>query len=84
MFTCVLDFLYISFLCTWLLKLFVLIKDSFYIKLYYLTMQDFNDDEEYGEKTPLERGIDLNRSSIVYCLVKHCGQNISTIDQVHS
>ena len=47
-------------------------------------MQDFNDDEEYGEKTPLERGIDLNRSSIVYCLVKHCGQDISTIDQVHS
>ena len=47
-------------------------------------MQDTNEDElEESEKTPLQRGVDKNRSSIVYYLVKHCGQDISTIDQVH-
>ena len=44
-------------------------------------MQYVTDDRE---KTPLERGVDDNRSSIVYYLVKHCGQDISTIDQVYS
>ena len=44
-------------------------------------MQDLIDK---SMKTPLERGVDDNRSSIVYYLVKHCGQDISTIDQVHS
>ena len=48
-------------------------------------MQDCNDDDrKWSEKTPLERGVDKNRSSIVYYLVKHCGQDISTIHQVHS
>ena len=47
-------------------------------------MQDVNDDDgEMSYKTPLQRGVDKNRSSIVYYLVKHCGQDISTIDQVH-
>ena len=49
-------------------------------------MQDFDGDYDYGDssyKTPLERGVDKNRSSIVYYLVKHCRQDISTIDQVH-
>ena len=47
-------------------------------------MQDFNDDDhKLSGKTPLQRGVDKNRSSIVYYLVKLCGQDISTIDQVH-
>ena len=47
-------------------------------------MQDYNDDDyRFSRKTPLQRGVDKNRSSIVYYLVKHCGQDISTIDQVH-
>ena len=46
-------------------------------------MQDYDDDGEMSYKTPLQRGVDKNRSSIVYYLVKHCGQVISTIDQVH-
>ena len=49
-------------------------------------MQDDDDDDHDGnwsQKTPLQRGVDKNRSSIVYYLVKHCGQDISTIDQVH-
>ena len=46
-------------------------------------MQDFDDDDGDDCKTPLQRGVDKNRSSIVYYLVKHCGQDISTIDQVH-
>ena len=47
-------------------------------------MQDYNEDGyTVDQKTPLQRGVDKNRSSIVYYLVKHCGQDISTIDQVH-
>ena len=37
----------------------------------------------WSRKTALQRSVDKNQSSIVYYLVKHCGQGISTIDQVH-
>ena len=62
----------------------ILITDSRIINLYYQITQDIGDDWETSCKTPLGRGVDSNRSSIVYYLVKHCGQDISTIDQVHS
>ena len=39
---------------------------------------------KWSSKTALQRSVDKNRSLIVYYLVKHCGQDISTIDQVHS
>ena len=47
-------------------------------------MQDSDDDGKLVWKTPIEKGVDLNRSSIVYYLSKHCGQDIFSIDQVHS
>ena len=35
-----------------------------------------------GRKTALERAVDVNRSSIVYYLVKEYNQDVSKLDQV--
>ena len=46
-------------------------------------MQDY-DESVYGynKKTPIERAVDKNYSSIVYYFAKEHNQHISTLDQV--